>query len=42
MLLHVALLAYRTLNEEKMLFAELDGYDQYEAEARYRFVPGVW
>jgi protein-S-isoprenylcysteine O-methyltransferase Ste14 len=42
MLVHVGLLVYRTLNEEKVLFAELDGYRDYAARVRYRFVPGVW
>lgn len=42
MLLHVGLLVYRTLNEEKVLFAELEGYREYAARVRYRFVPGVW
>jgi protein-S-isoprenylcysteine O-methyltransferase Ste14 len=42
MLLYVGLLVYRTLNEEKILFAELEGYSDYAARVRYRFVPGVW
>ena len=42
MLLHVALIVYRTLQEEKTLFAGLDGYREYAARVRYRFVPGVW
>jgi len=42
LLLHVGLLVYRTLNEEKVLFAELEGYPEYAARVRYRFIPGVW
>lgn len=42
MFLHVGLLVYRTLNEEKVLLAELDGYREYTQRVRYRFAPGVW
>jgi protein-S-isoprenylcysteine O-methyltransferase Ste14 len=42
MLLYVGLLVYRTLNEEKVLLAELEGYGKYAARVRYRFVPGIW
>lgn len=42
MLAWVGLLAYRTLNEEKVLFAELEGYKEYAEKVPYRFVPGVW
>jgi protein-S-isoprenylcysteine O-methyltransferase Ste14 len=42
MLLYVGLLVYRTLNEEKVLLAELEGYGEYAARVRYRFVPGIW
>ncbi len=42
MLAWVGLVAYRTLNEEKVLYAELVGYREYAAQVRYRFVPGVW
>ncbi len=42
MLFRVALIAYRTLNEEKVLFAELDGYRAYAGKVRFRFLPGVW
>jgi len=34
--------AGRTLGEEKMLRAELAGYDDYARRVRWRFVPGVW
>jgi protein-S-isoprenylcysteine O-methyltransferase Ste14 len=42
MLLYIGLLVYRTLQEEKVLFSELEGYGDYAARVRYRFVPGVW
>lgn len=42
MLAWVALIAYRTINEEKVLFAELAGYGEYAGRVRYRFLPGVW
>jgi protein-S-isoprenylcysteine O-methyltransferase Ste14 len=41
-LVFVALVAYRTLNEERVLFAELEGYKEYASQVRYRFLPGVW
>ena len=42
MLLHTALFMYRTLQEEKVLFAELDGYREYAARVRWRFLPKIW
>ncbi|HPL27369.1 MAG TPA: isoprenylcysteine carboxylmethyltransferase family protein [Anaerolineae bacterium] len=42
MLAWIGLLAYRTVNEERVLLAELEGYKAYAARVRYRFVPGVW
>ncbi|MBM4460904.1 MAG: isoprenylcysteine carboxylmethyltransferase family protein [Chloroflexi bacterium] len=42
MLFWIGLLAYRTLNEEKVLCAELEGYTEYATRVRYRFLPGVW
>ncbi|HZZ32363.1 MAG TPA: isoprenylcysteine carboxylmethyltransferase family protein [Phenylobacterium sp.] len=38
----VAGLAWRTLGEEKMLQAELAGYDDYARRVRWRYAPGVW
>jgi protein-S-isoprenylcysteine O-methyltransferase Ste14 len=35
-------LVFRILDEEKMLVAELRGYDEYRQKIRYRLVPGVW
>ncbi|MEH2612174.1 methyltransferase family protein [Bradyrhizobium sp. AZCC 1693] len=37
-----ALLAFRTVMEERMLKAELDGYLEYSARVRYRLLPMVW
>lgn len=42
MLVWCGLMAYRTLYEEKMLFAELKGYPEYAQKVRYRFFPGIW
>ena len=42
MLLHMALFMYRTMQEEKVLFAELDGYREYAGRVRWRFLPKIW
>jgi len=42
LLLWIGLLAYRTPNEERVLFAELAGYREYAQKVRFRFLPGVW
>lgn len=41
-LMLMALLAYRTIDEEKMLVSELKGYSEYMQKVRYRFVPLLW
>jgi protein-S-isoprenylcysteine O-methyltransferase Ste14 len=41
-LLMTLILIVRILDEEKMLFGELEGYDAYGRSVRYRLVPGVW
>jgi protein-S-isoprenylcysteine O-methyltransferase Ste14 len=38
----IAILVLRTLDEEKMLQDELEGYDAYARGVRYRLVPGLW
>jgi protein-S-isoprenylcysteine O-methyltransferase Ste14 len=38
----VAVFAYRILDEEKALHAELAGYDEYTQKVHYRLMPGVW
>ena len=42
MLLYIGLVIYRTLNEEKVLFSELEGYTEYASRVHFRFLPGVW
>ena len=42
LLLHCVALIYRTLNEEKVLLAELEGYADYTRRVPWRFIPGVW
>ena len=37
-----ALMVVRTSLEDRMLLAELPGYPAYEAEVRFRLLPGVW
>jgi protein-S-isoprenylcysteine O-methyltransferase Ste14 len=36
------LLAARIIGEEKMLSAELEGYDDYKKKVKYRLIPFVW
>jgi protein-S-isoprenylcysteine O-methyltransferase Ste14 len=38
----IGLLAFRTIEEEQTLRAELPGYAEYTARVRHRWVPGVW
>lgn len=38
----VGAMAARAIGEERMLRAELPGYDDYAAKVRYRFVPRLW
>jgi protein-S-isoprenylcysteine O-methyltransferase Ste14 len=38
----IAGMGARAIGEERMLRAQLPGYDEYAAKVRYRFVPGVW
>ncbi|MGC8640620.1 MAG: methyltransferase family protein [Isosphaeraceae bacterium] len=37
-----ALLVVRTVLEDRMLYRELPGYEEYARRVRYRLVPGVW
>jgi protein-S-isoprenylcysteine O-methyltransferase Ste14 len=41
-LLTLPLLILRIVDEEKMLYGELKGYDAYARGVRYRLLPGVW
>jgi protein-S-isoprenylcysteine O-methyltransferase Ste14 len=38
----VLLVAVRAVDEERLLAAELAGYDEYRRRVRYRLLPGVW
>jgi protein-S-isoprenylcysteine O-methyltransferase Ste14 len=35
-------LAFRAVQEERVLWAGLPGYDEYMAQVKYRFIPYVW
>jgi protein-S-isoprenylcysteine O-methyltransferase Ste14 len=35
-------IAWRAVQEERVLRAELSGYDDYAARVRYRLIPFVW
>jgi len=37
-----ALLVLRTHFEDKTLLSEMDGYDQFSNQTKYRLIPGVW
>ncbi len=41
-LLIIAVLALRILGEERLLADQLEGYDDYRKQVRYRLFPGVW
>ncbi len=41
-LIFVVGLAFRAVQEERVLRAELPGYDRYMAQVKYRFIPYVW
>ena len=40
--LMILLVAGRAVGEEKVLAAELAGYDAYRRKVRFRLLPGVW
>ena len=40
--LFILAIAWRAVHEERVLRAELSGYDDYAARVRYRFIPFVW
>jgi protein-S-isoprenylcysteine O-methyltransferase Ste14 len=42
MFLHMAMLMYRAVQEEKVLTRELAGYADYALRVRWRFLPGAW
>jgi protein-S-isoprenylcysteine O-methyltransferase Ste14 len=41
-MLAVLLLVVRTMLEDRVLQEELDGYQEYAAQVRFRLVPGIW
>jgi protein-S-isoprenylcysteine O-methyltransferase Ste14 len=41
-LMLIVMIAIRALKEESMLQKELQGYDAYMAQVKYRFIPHVW
>ena len=41
-LLYPVLIVVRTLNEEKVLTDELDGYKEYKGKVRWRLFPYIW
>ncbi|MBC8248413.1 MAG: isoprenylcysteine carboxylmethyltransferase family protein [Anaerolineales bacterium] len=40
--LAAVLLGVRTALEDKTLLEELEGYEEYAAQTRYRMLPGIW
>lgn len=42
MILLPILLAVRIINEERVLRRELDGYEAYTQQVKYRLIPGIW
>jgi len=41
-LMLIGLVAVRASKEERLLLKELEGYDTYMAQVRYRFIPYIW
>ena len=41
-LIFIAGIAFRAVQEERVLQAELPGYKEYMAQVKYRFIPHVW
>jgi protein-S-isoprenylcysteine O-methyltransferase Ste14 len=41
-LMLIGLLAIRAVLEERLLLKELEGYDVYMTQVKYRFIPHVW
>ena len=39
---YVPIIAVRAINEERLLSAELEGYDDYMKKVKYRLIPFVW
>ena len=41
-IISISLLVVRTALEDRTLKEELEGYERYLTEVKYRLVPGVW
>jgi protein-S-isoprenylcysteine O-methyltransferase Ste14 len=41
-LILIGMIAIRALLEERMLLKELEGYDVYMTQVKYRFIPYIW
>lgn len=39
---YIPVIVVRILNEEKLLSAELDGYEEYKKRVKYRLLPLIW
>ena len=39
---YIAVIAVRIVNEEKLLSAELVGYEEYKKKVKYRILPFIW
>ena len=39
---YIPVIVVRILNEEKLLIAELDGYEEYKKRVKYRLLPLIW
>ncbi len=41
-ILYPAIIVVRIINEEKLLCAELSGYEEYKEKVKYRLIPLIW
>jgi protein-S-isoprenylcysteine O-methyltransferase Ste14 len=41
-ILYPVLIAFRTVEEEKLLSVELVGYEEYKKKVKYRIIPFIW
>lgn len=41
-MLLIMVIVFRTIDEEKMLLEELNGYKEYCDETKYRLIPFIW
>jgi protein-S-isoprenylcysteine O-methyltransferase Ste14 len=40
--LYPVIIAFRILNEEKVLIEGLEGYEEYRKKVKYRILPFIW